>query len=102
MAERRASCERVPGRVLVGGDCDDGDAAVSPGAVERCNGVYDDCDGDVDEEAGFVGTYEDRDADGFGVGTPLAQCAVSGLRSPTPGRLRRRSSIEPARRARDL
>ncbi|MCA9526313.1 MAG: SUMF1/EgtB/PvdO family nonheme iron enzyme, partial [Myxococcales bacterium] len=27
------------------GDCDDGDPAVFPGAMERCNGVDDDCDG---------------------------------------------------------
>ncbi len=32
----------------VGGDCDDGDAAVFPGATERCDGVDEDCDGVVD------------------------------------------------------
>jgi hypothetical protein len=30
-------------------DCDDGDAAVSPAGVETCNGIDDDCDGDLDE-----------------------------------------------------
>jgi hypothetical protein len=32
-----------------GDDCEDGNAAVSPGAVEICNGVNDDCDNRVDE-----------------------------------------------------
>jgi len=35
-------------RALEGGDCDDYDAARSPGAVEDCNGVDDDCDGVAD------------------------------------------------------
>ncbi len=41
-----------------GGDCNDGSAAVSPGAEERCNHLDDDCDGETDE--GF-------DSDGDGV-----------------------------------
>ena len=32
-----------------GTDCDDGDPVRHPGAVERCNGLDDDCDGAVDE-----------------------------------------------------
>jgi hypothetical protein len=32
-----------------GGDCDDADPAVSPGAAEACNGQDDDCDGMTDE-----------------------------------------------------
>jgi hypothetical protein len=39
-------------------DCDDGDAAIFPGAAERCNGVDDDCDGSIDE---------DNDGDGVAV-----------------------------------
>jgi hypothetical protein len=35
--------------VNLGEDCEDGNAAVSPGAVEICNGVNDDCDNRVDE-----------------------------------------------------
>jgi hypothetical protein len=43
---------------LTCGDCNDGDAAVNPGATEICNGIDDNCDTVIDE--GF-----DMDADGF-------------------------------------
>jgi MYXO-CTERM domain-containing protein len=49
------------GYAEVEGDCDDGDADVSPDAEEVSNGRDDDCDGDVDE-----GTQtRDDDGDGF-------------------------------------
>ncbi len=53
--------------VLNGGaDCDDGDASVFPGAPERCNGVDDDCDGDIDDSPVDPPTwYGDADGDGF-------------------------------------
>jgi uncharacterized membrane protein len=39
------------GVTTCGGDCNDGNAAVHPGAVETCNGVDDDCNGTVDDVA---------------------------------------------------
>ena len=32
------------------GDCDDSNAAINPGQSDICNGLDDDCDGDVDED----------------------------------------------------
>jgi hypothetical protein len=48
-------------------DCDDGDAAIFPGATEVCNGLDDNCDGAIDE--GLMVTYY-RDADGDTYGDP--------------------------------
>ncbi len=48
-------------------DCDDGDAAVHPGATEVCNDVDDDCDGGIDVGATDATTfYGDGDGDGHG------------------------------------
>ena len=56
-------------------DCDDADPAVYPGAVELCNGVDDDCDGETDEDAVDAGTwYTDGDADGYGAGEAISDC----------------------------
>ncbi|MEL6348284.1 MAG: MopE-related protein [Myxococcota bacterium] len=48
-----------------GDDCDDNTAATNPDADEVCDGVDNDCDGDVDE--GVLQTfYRDADGDGYG------------------------------------
>ncbi|MCA9579820.1 MAG: putative metal-binding motif-containing protein, partial [Myxococcales bacterium] len=72
------ACTAPSGAVAASGDCDDGNDAVNPGATEVCNGVDDNCDGQVDLDAPSPTLwYADADADGFGDenGTPLAQCA---------------------------
>ncbi len=63
-------------RAAVPGDCDDGKAAVNPGATESCNGLDDDCDGATDEEgaSGCASQYYDGDGDGYGVLTPAPRC----------------------------
>ena len=44
------SCDPGDGWVADATDCDDGDAAVFPGADEECNGIDDDCDGLIDDD----------------------------------------------------
>ncbi len=62
------ACSQPSGFVADATDCDDGDAAVNPAAEELCNGMDDDCDGEVDEDdAGDSLTwYADGDGDGYG------------------------------------
>ncbi len=49
------------------GDCDDTNGLVSPGALEVCDGIDNDCDEVTDLDASDLRTYfEDLDGDGFG------------------------------------
>ncbi len=60
-------CQQPPGYVGNGDDCDDTLFAVNPDGAETCDGVDQDCDGAIDEEASDrVPFYLDVDADSFG------------------------------------
>ena len=54
--------------ILQGGDCDDETAAIFPGADELCNGIDDDCDGEIDDPPtiGDGTWFPDSDGDGYG------------------------------------
>jgi len=62
------ACEPPSGYVEEGRDCDDSDPAVNPDAEEACNGIDDDCNGQVDEgpAEGALDWYSDGDGDGYG------------------------------------
>jgi len=73
------NCEQPDGHVAAGGDadCDDANATIHPGADEHCDGVDEDCDGSVDEDAvdGAYGGWTDADGDTFGdPDSPVAAC----------------------------
>jgi hypothetical protein len=72
------ACNRPSGYAAAGGDCDDADAAVHPGATEVCNGADDDCDGVIDDNASGASTFHpDADRDGFGAsGSPITACTA--------------------------
>jgi len=54
---------------VLDGDCDDHDDTIHPVAPEQCNGVDDDCNGEVDDDAsGGEWYYVDADGDGYGLG----------------------------------
>ena len=69
-------------------DCAPADDTVHPGAVEQCNGLDDDCDGQLDEDAqGNCTTfYEDLDGDGTGkTETGVCLCAPTATLTATAG-----------------
>ncbi len=60
------ACDQPSGFAAEAGDCDDDDPSISPGAVEVCNHVDDDCDGEIDEDTTPDTWYRDSDGDGYG------------------------------------
>jgi hypothetical protein len=61
------ACSAPAGHVLTHTDCEDGDPAINPGAVETCNWIDDDCDGEIDDGLPIYEYFEDLDGDGFGI-----------------------------------
>ncbi len=63
-----AGCSPPAGYSPVNTDCDDNNVAVNPGLNESCNGIDDNCNGQIDEGQATNGTpyYFDNDGDGFG------------------------------------
>ncbi|MEC7983585.1 MAG: putative metal-binding motif-containing protein, partial [Myxococcota bacterium] len=62
------ACEPTFGYVSNRDDCDDIDSEVNPNALESCDGIDNDCDGDIDEDGSYDGTvwYADGDEDTYG------------------------------------
>ncbi len=67
-------CDLAAGSVADATDCDDADAAINPGAAERCDAADtdEDCDGLADDDdpsvasVGMIPWYLDDDGDGYG------------------------------------
>ncbi|MBI5610902.1 MAG: putative metal-binding motif-containing protein, partial [Deltaproteobacteria bacterium] len=65
----------------MGGDCNDGNPNVKPGALEVCNSLDDNCDGQTDPTSatGCSNFYPDVDKDGVGANvTPVCYCKATG------------------------
>ena len=72
------SCSAPSGYVGNGSDCNDAVASTHPNAVEQCNDIDDDCDGDIDEAGSLVLStyYADLDGDGYGnINSSVEDCA---------------------------
>ncbi|MBZ4398365.1 MopE-related protein [Myxococcus sp. AS-1-15] len=72
------ACVRPASHAAQAGDCDDTRATFNPAAPEVCDGLDNDCDGQVDESLTRQTWYRDADGDGFGV----ASDTVSDCRQP--------------------
>lgn len=67
-------------------DCNDNNANINPGATEVCNGIDENCNGQIDEGLALVRYYQDNDGDGYGnsfisitdCGQPAGYVAASG------------------------
>ena len=90
------SCKAsLPGQVADKTDCNDANPSVHPGAVEVCNGVDDNCNGQIDEGATAQNWYPDGDGDGFGAtgSSPTSSC------TPVAGRVTNSSDCNDANAA---
>jgi hypothetical protein len=56
------TCDAPAGYVSINGDCDDGDGEINPNAVEFCDGIDNNCNGEIDE--GCVECNEDVNENG--------------------------------------
>jgi hypothetical protein len=60
------ACAQPVGFVPNALDCNDDNSYVNPDAIEICNGLDEDCDGENDNSVVFATFYEDADGDTYG------------------------------------
>jgi len=68
------TCAQPANTVTIGGDCDDLNDQIYPGAIEICDNLDNNCDGNVDEGIPTITLYEDLDMDNFGSNITLVTC----------------------------
>jgi hypothetical protein len=56
------------------GDCNDNDSTIYPTALEICDSIDNNCNGQIDEDLFLALYYVDADADGYGAGPEVYLC----------------------------
>ncbi len=75
---QRCSITPPSGYVTDNTDCDDGNPNIHPGATEVCDGLDNNCNGQVDEGMTIYTYYRDWDNDGFGnPGNSTQRCSIT-------------------------
>jgi hypothetical protein len=65
-AVSKTACTQPVGFVSNKNDCNDSKSTVYPGALEICDGIDNNCNGQIDEGIPSVIYYQDKDGDGYG------------------------------------
>jgi streptogramin lyase len=89
----RLSCERTPGWSTSDTDCDDTNPAIRPGVTDICDGIDNNCNGFIDEDARFTPWWPDADEDGFGD----ADAAATWACAPVDGMVDNRDDCDDSR-----
>ncbi len=77
-ASTTAACSLPGGYSVLPTDCDDADPSAHPGAFEICDGVDNDCDSTIDENAINAQTfYADTDSDTYGDATSTTSACTA-------------------------
>ncbi|PSR13749.1 MAG: hypothetical protein DA408_02675 [Bacteroidetes bacterium] len=63
--------------VATTGDCDDQNPAISPLGIEVCDGMDNNCDGQIDEDLPLFTYFADTDSDGFGDAAVTADTCIT-------------------------
>ena len=71
-------CNQPSNFVAINGDCMPLDNAIYPGVSEVCDGIDNNCDGQIDEGFAQITYYEDLDADGYGSSNSVMACSPQG------------------------
>lgn len=68
--------ERPDGYAVLGGDCNEINAMVNPGASEVCDGIDNNCNGEIDEDT-KISYYQDLDGDTYGnISVATSSCSA--------------------------